>query len=305
MSDRYVYMLADGEVPFYVGKGTHVPAYTNMYRRPVEHLHEAQKPTELQTNKLKCAYINKLLSTGRVVNVVVMADGLSEEEAVHLETKLIKQHKRLFEGGTLTNLVSTQPMMAHERRNKQVFCYTTDGGLICEYESIRSASRTLNISAGSIVCCCKGVYNTAGGYVWSYTNIFPGYVSPSAWNKRPVDCYASDLTFVCSFESACDAERETGIPEYQINKCVRGAAYAAGGYVWVQRGQVPVIRERSPAGKPKRPIIQYNKDGTMIKRYNSLSEAMSQTGFTGIARCATGLSRTAGGYKWAYEEQAQ
>jgi hypothetical protein len=49
-------------------------------------------------------------------------------------------------------------------------------------------------------------------------------------------------------------------------------------------------------------ITQYNKDGTFVKQYESMSEAMRETGINvaSINRCCKHLQGTAGGYKWKY-----
>jgi hypothetical protein len=42
------------------------------------------------------------------------------------------------------------------------------GNEIARYKSIREAERKTGIKNITIARCCKGVYKTAGGYVWEY-----------------------------------------------------------------------------------------------------------------------------------------
>ena len=42
------------------------------------------------------------------------------------------------------------------------------GNEIARYKSIREAERKTGIKNITITRCCKGVYKTAGGYVWEY-----------------------------------------------------------------------------------------------------------------------------------------
>lgn len=54
-------------------------------------------------------------------------------------------------------------------RSVPVLMYSKDGKFIRRFDSVRSASRELNIHCGSIVECCQGKRRkSAGGYVWKY-----------------------------------------------------------------------------------------------------------------------------------------
>jgi hypothetical protein len=50
----------------------------------------------------------------------------------------------------------------------------------------------------------------------------------------------------------------------------------------------------------KKKIKQLDKEGTLIKIFNSLEEAKVLTGIKGISNVACGYNKTAGGYKWEY-----
>jgi hypothetical protein len=45
------------------------------------------------------------------------------------------------------------------------------------------------------------------------------------------------------------------------------------------------------------------KENEILKEYKSLNEAFNETGIkrTNISNCLTGLSKSAGGYKWKYK----
>lgn len=65
------------------------------------------------------------------------------------------------------NLVDkTKLSMSH---NKPIVQYTKTGDFVKEYKSIKEANDTNpNIHGTSISKCLKGVYKTAGGYIWKY-----------------------------------------------------------------------------------------------------------------------------------------
>ena len=51
---------------------------------------------------------------------------------------------------------------------KKVGQYDLENNIIQEFESLREASRQLNIDCGSISKCCRGKIKSAGGYIWKY-----------------------------------------------------------------------------------------------------------------------------------------
>lgn len=300
--DKYVYLLCDGDIPFYVGKGTHAVGYKDVYRRPDDHLKEATLPVEIQTNKLKCQKINNILSEGKQVIVKIIHDGLSEVEALFTETSLIRKFKRISDGGTLTNLVIEQQSMSETLRTRPVYCFNTDGSLHRSFSSIRAAAREMNIFPGNIVNCCKGRYNTTGGFVWSYSSTFPGYTSRVGWNAAAVDCYDLQGTLIASYNSHQAAEAATSVAQSQISKCCNGKSNTAGGFVWVKHGQPFDRRVNREAGKRQKAVLQYDIKGQLLNTYPSLSAAVSATGITGICRCCLGVTKTAGGFCWRYKE---
>ena len=50
----------------------------------------------------------------------------------------------------------------------------------------------------------------------------------------------------------------------------------------------------------KRPVLQFDKEGNFIKKFNSINEAATACGktYTGIIGCIRGRQKTCGGYKW-------
>lgn len=56
----------------------------------------------------------------------------------------------------------------HNKIAKAAIQRSKSGNEIARYKSIREAERKTGIQNITITRCCKGVYKTAGGYVWEY-----------------------------------------------------------------------------------------------------------------------------------------
>ena len=55
-------------------------------------------------------------------------------------------------------------------RIRPVIQLDKEGNFIREWESITNVSKTLKISDGNIVLCCKGINKSAGSFKWRYKN---------------------------------------------------------------------------------------------------------------------------------------
>lgn len=53
----------------------------------------------------------------------------------------------------------------------------------------------------------------------------------------------------------------------------------------------------------KKPIIQKDLNGNFVKRFESMSEAVRQTGINNVKQAALGKQKSAGNYLWEYENQ--
>jgi len=91
----YVYIFSHNDVPFYVGLGKN--------SRWRQHFHNS--PFREGHNSYRYSKIRKLLDNDdEKIQVHIAAHRLSAEEAQQLEMKLIAEHGRKCDGGTLTNI---------------------------------------------------------------------------------------------------------------------------------------------------------------------------------------------------------
>ncbi len=66
---------------------------------------------------------------------------------------------------------------------KAVKKFSLDGEFIKEYDSLRDACEDVGIVTSTLIRCLKGVYNTAGGFVWRYST----ESSPTGITRRKME----------------------------------------------------------------------------------------------------------------------
>lgn len=110
--------------------------------------------------------------------------------------------------------------------------YDMEYRFIKEWQSIKDASRSLNLGDANISYCCKGKRASCGGFRFTYkSNIIKSNIKPKAY-KRRVNQYDMGHIFIRSWDCIRDIERQLGIHNTQINDCVHGRQRTAHGFIW-------------------------------------------------------------------------
>lgn len=60
--------------------------------------------------------------------------------------------------------------------------------------------------------------------------------------------------------------------------------------------------KKGKAAKNRRKILQVNKQGEVVREWNSITEAQTELIITGVGNVLTGRCKTAGGYVWKYKD---
>lgn len=127
--------------------------------------------------------------------------------------------------------------------------------------------------------------------------------------SKPILQFDLDGTFV---EEYTNIYRSKVKNPKEVMRCVRGEIYTSGGYIWkykkdcenllTKKGNLKkqYIKLGKP-GPPKKPILQYSKDGQFIQEWTSASDVQFVKR-KAIVECLSGRNKTAGGFIWKYKE---
>lgn len=93
--------------------------------------------------------------------------GEANKRRIYLDTTKEKQRQNNL--GKIASLETRLKMSENSKIKKRVIQKSLEGNFIKEYDSINLASKENNINPSAITQCCKGNYQTSGGYKWEYS----------------------------------------------------------------------------------------------------------------------------------------
>ena len=161
------------------------------------------------------------------------------------ETFWISEKKSLEDGYNSTYGGKATHKLTEENKAKisnPVLMKDLDGNTLKEFKSAKEAAIYIgSFNNSPIIECCKGYRKTTAGYMWSYKNgksirediikktkiVLEGYHI-----KTKVCQYDTEGNQIKIFDSAIDAEVETGIKASCIYRCCRHERKTTGGYCW-------------------------------------------------------------------------
>ena len=118
----------------------------------------------------------KFVNIHRIVAEAFVPNPLEKEEVNHKDENPSNNHasnlewvtcKENINYGTRTERARKAIVEAQGRAVRQL---SIDGELVAEYESLSAACNATGTHVSNITKCAKGVYKTAGGYIWKYKN---------------------------------------------------------------------------------------------------------------------------------------
>lgn len=134
-------------------------------------------------------------------------------------------------GTRVSRITKTRTRLGRVNAELPVRQYDNSGAFVKEYISISEASRQTGINLSKICNVCCGKRNLAGGFGWRYASENLDTIPAIAKKNKSVAQFLTDGTFVSSYESLHDAERETGILRQCITSAIKRGGLT-GGFAW-------------------------------------------------------------------------
>lgn len=129
------------------------------------------------------------------------------------------------------------------------------------------------------------------------------------WGLKTVYQYSKNGDFIAQYNSIKDAAEKNGFDRNALNLCLRKKQYTAFNYIWTYKKNDELVNEIINKIKTKdcfHKVIQYTKDGQLVKEYPSVLEASRCTGIvrqTIIKNCK-GKIKNPHKWIWKYKEVA-
>lgn len=156
----------------------------------------------------------------------------------------------------------------------------------------------------------KNFNKDAYGYLWSIKklNVLP---KRKTIPTKEIHQYNLNGDYLNTFSSTAEAARSLNLDNEAANtisKCANRIYSKAYGYIWDYTLADDVKGRAKEVHKLEKVILQYDKDGTLIREWESITEAAKTVGKklsaskSGIYMCLHGKNKTAYGYVWKFKE---
>lgn len=226
----------------------------------------------------------------------------SKEQLNDKEIYWIEYYNSIEDG---YNMISGGSNGAGYAKGIKVQQYDLNGFFIKEYDSASQAADETKVCHSDICRCCRKEIAHAGKFQWKYKEsdkqIYPVNIDKLSIQKE-INQYDLQGNLIKIYPSLAEAERITGIRKSTICNVCKGKGKTAGGYRWSYADK-PLDMSKSKSGVRKK-VYQYNKDFTLIKIFDSITEASEKTQIilSSISEVCRGKRKTAGGYIWSFKE---
>lgn len=183
----------------------------------------------------------------------------------------------------------------HISNNKEVFLYDSNGTFIKSFNSINEAAQYLDVNSANIQRAIKHQTKVKNHYV--LPSFKEKYIPKEYKRKRgEIYQYTLDGKFIRKWESQKEASDTLGINSGRISDALRNnTAYKDSQWKFEYSEYIDPIEIKVI----KKPVLQYDLDGNLIKEWDSYTECRRK--FPNVGHCLKGKIKTCKGYKFIYK----
>jgi hypothetical protein len=145
-----------------------------------------------------------------------------------------EEHRRKISEG-LKRKYSVPENNPMYNKGKAVVQLTKDGVYVKEYITASAASKDTGVSHSHILDCCRGIKQSAGGYVWIFKADYNPKLKYEYKNKhlRQIVQLSKNSEFIAQYTTIAEASETTDVNRQDIGSCCRGRIPSAGGFKWM------------------------------------------------------------------------
>jgi len=181
--------------------------------------------------------------------------------------------------GGYKNILTSQAhkgrISPNKHKGKKILQYDLTGKFIREWNNINEAISTLNLTVSneSIRVCLIGKSKKSANFIWKYFT-----------QDYPIQLSSSEVEYILkNTQGPRGLKLNTGD---KISKALKGKQ-----------------KSHEHVKNMSKPVIQYDKQGKLIARYDSITEAALAVGGwnENICQCCKGKKKSSSGFIWRYE----
>lgn len=187
---------------------------------------------------------------------------------------------------------------------KKIIQYDLEGNFIKEWDGAICVENELGLKASNILANCRKQTKYAFNFIWrfDFDKINNNFIFSKNRKGKSVIQYNLKGNIIQEWDSITKASQSTNTNLSDIYACCNKLQETSNNFIWRYK--------TSPLDfnfelKPKKKILQFNKNGEFIKEWNNIKEIETNLNIysSGIVMCCKGNIKTSKGYIWQYKNK--
>jgi hypothetical protein len=223
--------------------------------------------------------------------------------------------KYLEDDINVENIIREAIYTLEKKRQKQVVCLNT--GEI--FTTLKKASEKYNIAYPSIINCCNGLQSHAGIHIETKEKLIWMYLRDcekltqeeidvilSKHVDRQIIQLTKESEYIQEFPSINVASEILKINKEYISENARGKRKTTNGFIFIYKDNYTnniITPENYKYNSKAKCVLKLDKSGNVLEEFDSVTNAMNNTGVKHISAVCRGERKSAGGFTWMYKDE--